>query len=184
MAKFQVTSDLVFPEVKVIDFATIGDERGFFTEFWSETLSDEVGMKRPSQVNCSESDFGVVRGIHWQKEPWSQGKLIFCIKGEISDIVVDIRKTSSTCGKHTRFKLDETIQKAIWIPRGFGHAFQALSEKARIMYFVDNPYKPSHEETLHPLDQHLDINWSISNPTISPKDLSGMSFNAYMKQGD
>ena len=180
MSRFQVTPDLVFPEIKIVEYDLKTDNRGFFTEIWSDLLQGEIGMEHPTQVNISESNFGIIRGIHWQREPWSQGKLVSCINGAIHDIVVDIRRDSSTCGKHISFNLDVSSQRAIWVPRGFGHGFQALSDQARIMYFVDNAYKPDHEESLYPLDEDLGIQWEIQDSIISPKDLSGMTFSSYM----
>ncbi|PMP89192.1 MAG: dTDP-4-dehydrorhamnose 3,5-epimerase, partial [Caldisphaera sp.] len=112
-----------------------------------------------------------IRGLHYQKEPYAQAKLVRAVKGEIYDVAVDIRKGSPTFGKYVSAYLSEENKHMLYIPRGFAHGFQVLSEDAIVIYLVDNDYAPNYEAGIRYDDKDLNINWPIKNPILSEKDL-------------
>lgn len=158
------------------------DERGFFSEtFRKDLLEDFIGYKvNFCQENFSESSFGVLRGMHFQKEPYAQSKLVSVVKGNILDIVVDIRKNSKFYGKYFSIELNETNNKQLFIPKGFAHGFVVLSNLARVSYKVDNYYNPSFEEGLNYNDPQLNIDWKIekNEMIINSKDCNYSDFNS------
>ena len=165
------------PEVKIIRTSRFADERGFFTETYKESEYLEIGIPRFVQDNMSESSKGVIRGLHWQESPYGQGKLVNCVTGCILDIAVDIRKDSPTFGEHVAIELSAREQIALWVPEGFAHGFQALSEKTRVLYKVTNSWHQASERSLNPLS--LDISWPIKEKLLSKKDHNSQSWEDF-----
>ncbi len=157
----------------------LNDERGFFAETFRKDLFDDFVGEKSSfcQTNCSESDFGTIRGLHFQISPSSQSKLVSVQNGEIMDVVLDLRKNSKTFGKHFSITLNESNNYQLFVPRGFAHGFSVLSEKARVMYMVDNFYDKKNEFGINPIDKNLNIDWKVKNPIISEKDISSPNFD-------
>jgi dTDP-4-dehydrorhamnose 3,5-epimerase len=159
--------------VVLIEPYLIKDERGYFFEsFNQERFEEIVGKVLFVQDNESKSSKGVLRGLHFQKPPYSQAKLVRCTYGKILDVIVDIRKKSSTYGKTFSVELSEKNKKQIFIPRGFAHGFIVLSKHAKILYKVDNKFAPEFESGIRWNDKQLNINWGLSEKDIliSEKD--------------
>lgn len=158
------------------------DKRGFFAESFRKDLFEKFYGNKINfcQENLSESCYGVLRGLHFQKEPHAQSKLISVHKGKILDVVVDIRKNSKFYGKYFSIELDETNNKQLFIPKGFAHGFVVLSKLARVSYKVDNYYDPISEEGLNYNDPHLNIDWKIEEKEIiiNHKDCNYSNFNS------
>lgn len=147
------------------------DERGFFMETYEKRAFDSAGIKMNIvQSNHSKSVKNALRGLHYQKEPFSQAKLVRCIKGEILDVAVDIRKNSQYFGKYVQAKLSDENKNMLYIPRGFAHGFLVLSDIAEVVYEVDNLYSKENEAGLIWNDKTVNINWGIENPILSEKD--------------
>ena len=161
-------------DASVITVDKYKDERGFFMEsFNEEQFLKEIGSYNFVQDNHSKSSKGVLRGLHYQVEK-PQGKLVRCIQGAVYDVIVDLRKSSSTFGLWFSITLDnpETI---IWVPPGFAHGFSAVSDTAEIQYKTTDYYHPKSQQTL--LWNELDIIWPLLNsPLLSDKDVKGKTF--------
>ena len=160
--------------VFVIEPKVFSDARGYFMEAWKQAEFNEyVGRVDFIQDNESKSSFGVLRGLHFQKGSLSQAKLVRVIKGRVLDVAVDIRKSSSTFGKHVMVKLSEDNKRQFFIPRGFAHGFLVLSDEAIFTYKVDNPYAPQAEAGIRWNDPALNIEWPIDPAQVltSDKDL-------------
>ena len=169
---------LIFENIKVIEPNIHKDARGFFYESWNkQDFNNKVFKIDFIQENHSFSFKNVLRGLHFQMNPYSQGKLVECITGEIFDVVVDIRKESETFLQWGCLKLSENNHKQIWINSGFAHGFYTLSESAHVIYKVDNYYNKDSERSIIWDDNQLSINWPLTNqdPIISKKDLEGIS---------
>lgn len=152
--------------------AVFGDERGFFFEAFSNPRMT-TGTGAPfavAQVNVSQSSRGTIRGVHYADVPPGQAKWVQCLAGEVLDVLVDLRVGSPTFGQWEAVRLTAAGHNAVLIPAGFGHAFQALSDTALVMYCVDHPYTPDAEHELHPLDPDLGLPWEPIAPLLSPKD--------------
>ena len=122
------------------------------------------------QINHSRSVVGVLRGLHFQKPPHVQAKLVRCLRGEILDVAVDIRPTSASFARHFSVNLSDLNKSMLYVPRGFAHGFVVLSDIAEIEYAVDNPYAPDHEGGIVWNDPELAIRWPIERPILSEKD--------------
>ncbi len=150
------------------------DERGvFFESYHKRDFEKRIGQRVDFvQDNQSLSKKGVLRGLHFQKGTYAQAKLVRVVKGEVLDVVVDIRKKSPTFGKHFKMKLSETNNISIFIPRGMAHGFLTLSDEAIFAYKCDNYYQQSAESGICYDDNDLKINWEIprSEIALSPKD--------------
>ncbi|MGC8573844.1 MAG: dTDP-4-dehydrorhamnose 3,5-epimerase [Caldisphaera sp.] len=159
-------------DVILIKPKTFNDNRGYFLETYSFPQFSKLNIDfKVIQENQSYSKKGVIRGLHYQKEPYAQAKLVRAVKGEIYDVAVDIRKGSPTFGKYVSAYLSEENKHMLYIPRGFAHGFQVLSEDAIVIYLVDNDYAPNYEAGIRYDDKDLNINWPIKNPILSEKDL-------------
>lgn len=161
-------------DVIIIEPHTFKDSRGYFFESYSKREFDE--KVRPVdfvQDNESMSAKGVMRGLHFQRPPFTQSKLVRCVKGSVLDVAVDIRKGSSTYGKHVAVELSEENQRQFFVPRGFAHGFAVLSDIAVFQYKCDNYYRPEADGGILITDESLGINWKISLGTaiLSEKDL-------------
>ncbi|MCU3986600.1 dTDP-4-dehydrorhamnose 3,5-epimerase [Enterobacter mori] len=170
------------PDVLIFEPQVFGDERGFFFESFSQKIFEEaVGRKIEFvQDNHSKSCKGVLRGLHFQREPYAQGKLVRCVAGEVFDVAVDMRKDSSTFGRWIGVILSADNKKQLWIPEGFAHGFLSLTNKVDFLYKTTNYYHPEAEVTINWNDPELNIKWGIEEvPQISEKDKKGVSFKHY-----
>ena len=149
------------------------DSRGYFFESFSQReFNEKVTPIQFVQDNESCSSYGVMRGLHFQKPPYSQSKLVRCVKGSVLDVVVDIRKGSPTYGKHVAVELSAENHLQFFIPKGFAHGFAVLSEEAIFQYKCDEFYTPQSEGGIQLMDESLGINWPISadDAILSDKD--------------
>ena len=161
------------PDVLIFEPKVFGDDRGFFFESFSQKIFDEaVGRKVEFvQDNHSKSCKGVLRGLHYQLEPYAQGKLVRCVAGEVFDVAVDIRKSSPTFGKWVGVNLSAENKRQLWIPEGFAHGFLVISDMAEFVYKTTNYYHPESDRGLLWNDETLSINWPIEEyPILSEKD--------------
>lgn len=150
------------------------DSRGYFFESFSQReFEEKVCRVVFVQDNESMSSYGVMRGLHFQRPPYSQSKLVRCVKGKVLDVAVDIRKGSPTYGKHVSALLSEDNHSQFFIPRGFAHGFAVLSEKAVFQYKCDNFYHPESEGGISITDDSLCIDWQIpmGKALLSEKDI-------------
>lgn len=160
-------------DVVIIEPRLFKDERGYFFESFSQREFEEKIRKISFvQDNESKSSYGVLRGLHFQKPPYAQSKLVRVIKGAVLDVAVDIRKGSPTFGKHVAVELTEENHLQLFIPRGFAHGFSVLSQEVIFQYKCDNFYAPQSEGALAWDDSDLNINWRIPTNQIilSEKD--------------
>ncbi|MDG1850388.1 MAG: dTDP-4-dehydrorhamnose 3,5-epimerase [Flavobacteriales bacterium] len=150
------------------------DERGSFLESWNHETFKKLNLDISFvQDNQSVSRKNVLRGLHFQKEPHAQGKLVRVTQGSALDVVVDLRKQSDTFGKHFKLKLSSEQGNMLWIPAGFAHGFVALEDHTVFQYKCDGLYQPKSEDCVIWNDPSLSIDWGVENPIISPKDLQG-----------
>lgn len=163
--------------VWIIEPKVFSDERGYFMESYKKAdFEKKIGKVDFIQDNESKSVRGVLRGLHYQKGEFSQAKLVRALKGKVLDVVVDLRKSSSTFGKSLTVELSEDNKRQLFVPRGFAHGFLVLSTEAIFSYKVDNVYAPSYEATLLWNDPAINIDWGIeeSELILSPKDKEGL----------
>ncbi|WP_290376433.1 dTDP-4-dehydrorhamnose 3,5-epimerase [uncultured Escherichia sp.] len=161
------------PDVLIFEPKVFGDERGFFMESFNQKVFEEaVGRKVEFvQDNHSKSTKGVLRGLHYQLEPYAQGKLVRCVVGEVFDVAVDIRKSSPTFGKWVGVNLSAENKRQLWIPEGFAHGFLVLSETAEFVYKTTNYYHPESDRGIRWNDHQLCILWpTVDEYQLSPKD--------------
>jgi len=159
------------------------DSRGFFFEGYNRKTWAEAGLDLDIvQTNISESQAGVVRGLHFQNPPYAQGKLIRVLKGAVLDVAVDIRKGSESYGKHFAIELNEENKNALWVPPGFAHGFKTLRDNTLFYYDCTGAYHKESEGSLRWNDPDLDINWEIESPIISEKDAVAPSFKNFKSQ--
>ena len=148
-----------------------GDDRGFFLELYKHTDFVQGGIKEHLvQDNYSKSSKGVLRGLHYQKTPRAQGKLVMCLKGRIYDVAVDIRTGSSQYGKWVGAELSEENRLMLYVPPGFAHGFQVLSDTAEVMYKCTNEYSPTDDRGIIWNDPDINISWPLKDPVLSGKD--------------
>lgn len=161
------------PDVWILEPKVFEDARGYFMETYrKEDFDKHIGYEVDFvQDNQSKSSRGVLRGLHYQKGADAQAKLVRVLSGAVVDVAVDLRKGSSTFGKHVMVELSETNGRQLFIPRGFAHGFQVLSEEAVFIYKVDNRYAPESECSITYNDPQLGIEWPIAEPLLSDKDL-------------
>nr|NMN92144.1 dTDP-4-dehydrorhamnose 3,5-epimerase [Brenneria salicis ATCC 15712 = DSM 30166]RBP61134.1 dTDP-4-dehydrorhamnose 3,5-epimerase [Brenneria salicis ATCC 15712 = DSM 30166] len=165
--------DTKIPDVKIIEPAVFGDERGFFFESFNQNKFEEaIGYSvNFVQDNHSKSSKGVLRGLHYQLAPHAQDKLVRCVTGEVFDVAVDIRKSSPTFGQWVGVHLSAENKRQFWIPAGFAHGFITLSETAEFLYKTTNYYAPASDRGILWNDESIGIEWPISiEPILSDKD--------------
>lgn len=168
--------------VVVIEPRVFDDARGYFFETYSKRRFDEV--VRPIefvQDNESMSTRGVIRGLHFQRPPFSQSKLVRCVRGAVLDVVVDIRRGSPTYGRHIAVELTGENRRQLFVPRGFAHGFAVLSDEAVFQYKCDNYYHPESEGGISIADHSLGIDWRIdpAEAILSEKDLRNPMFSDF-----
>lgn len=160
--------------VLIIEPKVFGDARGYFLEsFNAKEFAEKTGLNITFvQDNESMSSYGVMRGLHFQNPPYTQSKLVRCVKGAVLDVAVDIRKGSPTYGKHVTVELTEDNHRQFFVPRGFAHGFAVLSDVAVFQYKCDNFYAPQADGGISILDNSLDIDWKIpiDKALLSDKD--------------
>lgn len=163
----------------IIEPDKFGDERGYFSQFYVKKQFEEQGLDKVFgevvQTNRSKSSKGVIRGLHFQKNPKCQAKLVECLNGAVLDVVVDLRKDSDTYGKWTSVLLTPENGRQLLVPRGFAHGFVSLKDDTLFQYLVDNEYAKDLEDGIYYDDPELGIDWQlekygIDNPIISDKD--------------
>ena len=171
---------LEIPGAWVFTPKQFGDDRGVFFEWFQDsTFREHAGDDFVLvQANCSVSQKGVLRGIHYANVPPGQRKYVTCVSGSALDVLVDLRPSSPTFGMCKSVQLDTSDCKVVSIPNGVGHAFMALEDNTTIVYLCDQRYNPSSEFEIHPLDPTIAINWPADiEPLISPKDLAAPLFS-------
>ena len=182
MKKKSLVSNLgeIIEDLFLITPSLFYDNRGYFYESWNNKKFDELIGKSINfvQDNHSFSKQGVVRGLHYQLPPFQQSKLVTCIKGEIFDVAVDIRKGSPTFGRWAGAYLNEKNHSQLWIPEGFAHGFTVISSSALVMYKVDQYWKKNYEKSIRWDDENLKISWplGVDSALISEKDTNSIHF--------
>jgi len=162
---------LSIPDVILVEPQSFSDDRGFFFESFKESDFFSNGIdKKFVQDNFSHSIYGVIRGLHFQKTPKAQAKLVTVLKGKIFDVAVDIRKNSPTYGKWVSEILSGNTHNLLYVPEGFAHGFCVISDEADVLYKVSNEYSQEHERSLIWNDPKLNIQWPVKKPIISNKD--------------
>lgn len=169
---------LEIKDVWLIEPKVFEDQRGYFMEAFRQDLFEQhIGKINFIQDNESKSTKGVLRGLHFQKGEYSQAKLVRVLQGRVLDVVVDLRKSSSTFGKYVAVELTEDNKKQLFMPRGMAHGFLVLSDEAIFTYKVDNIYSPENEATLLWNDSEVNIDWGINehDALLSNKDKEGLN---------
>ena len=168
-----------FTETKLADLFTIqrkptADSRGFFARFFCAEEFRELGLVKPIvQINHTLTDKkGAVRGMHFQYPPYTETKIVSCLWGKIFDVAVDIRHGSPTFLQWYGVELSSENFKSLYIPEGFAHGFQTLTEHCEIFYLVTAPYAPEYEGAIHPQDPEIAVDWSLGVSLLSDKDSS------------
>ena len=160
--------------VLIIEPKVFGDARGYFLEsFNAKEFAEKTGLNiNFVQDNESMSSYGVMRGLHFQRPPYTQSKLVRCVKGAVLDVAVDIRKGSPTYGQHVAVELTEDNHRQFFVPRGFAHGFAVLSETAVFQYKCDEFYHPEVDGGINILDNSLGFDWKIptDKALLSEKD--------------
>lgn len=168
--------------VVIIEPKVFKDSRGYFFESFSQREFEEKVRKiNFVQDNESMSSYGVMRGLHFQRPPYAQSKLVRCVKGKVLDVAVDIRKGSPTYGKHVAVELSEDNHRQFFIPRGFAHGFAVLSLTAVFQYKCDNFYAPSADGGINIKDESLGIDWQIpvDEAILSEKDIKHICLDGF-----
>jgi dTDP-4-dehydrorhamnose 3,5-epimerase len=158
------------PDVLLLRSTPHGDARGFFVERFRSDVAAALGIPPLLQLNHSRSRRGTLRGLHYQAPPHAQGKLLWVLRGRILDAIVDLRRGSPRFGRAATVTLDEGDFTALWVPAGFAHGFQVLSEEADVLYHVDAGYAPAAEGGVAWDDADLAIPWPIAAAITSPRD--------------
>lgn len=166
-------------DVKIIEPAVFGDDRGFFIESWSKNKFEDLGLPTEFiQDNHSRSAQGILRGLHYQTEH-TQGKLVRVTAGAVFDVAVDLRKSSSTFGHWVGVELSDTNHRMLWVPPGFAHGFYVLAKSADFLYKCTDQYSPEHEVSIQWDDPDIGIEWPLVNgvdTSLSAKDKAGVPF--------
>ena len=173
------STNLKIPEILLLEPDIFEDERGFFYESFNQDKFEKVTGKKIYfvQDSYSKSKKNTLRGLHYQLSPMAQGKLISVLQGEIFDVAVDLRKSSSTFGNYICQKLNSVTKQQLWVPEGFAHGFLVISDFAEVMYKTTNFYHPNFERSIIWNDPDLSINWpNHSDILLSDKDKKASSF--------
>lgn len=171
---FKLSDNIPINGLLVFETKSFTDERGYFFESYQVDKFRTLGLNENFvQDNVSNSKKNVIRGLHYQREPFAQGKLVTVLKGRVLDVAVDIRRDSKTFGQSFSIELSETNKKIFWIPIGFAHGFSVLSEECIFLYKCTNFYDKSSEGGIRFDDPQLSINWMIDSGSeiVSEKDL-------------
>ncbi|RLD48425.1 MAG: dTDP-4-dehydrorhamnose 3,5-epimerase [Bacteroidetes bacterium] len=159
------------PDLYIIKPRVFTDERGYFFESYNKELFLKMGIDHNFvQDNESSSHKGVLRGLHFQRPPYAQGKLVRVVNGAVLDVAVDLRKASPTFGQWVSVELTQENKWMYWIPPGFAHGFVALQDNTTFIYKCTNIYNKESEGSVRWNDPDLNINWQVENPVLSEKD--------------
>ena len=173
----QDIKDVILVKPKVF-----GDNRGFFMESYkkSDFIANGIDVDF-NQDNHSKSTKGVLRGLHFQKPPYAQAKLVRCSRGRIYDVAVDIRPNSDTFGKYVKVELSEDNKNMLYIPEGFAHGFVVLSDEAELLYKASGEYAPQADSGILWSDKDINIDWEIDfEPILSEKDKNQQTLSQYL----
>ena len=167
-------TNTALPEVKLIEPQVFGDNRGWFYESYNYEKLKELGIDTVFiQDNRSFSaEKGTLRGIHFQKTPYAQTKLICCTKGKILDVAVDLRKGSPNYLKWISVELSEENKAMLYIPKGFGHGFVTLTDDVEVLYKVDGYYNKESDRSIRFDDREIGVEWGVTDPIVSEKDMN------------
>lgn len=176
--KFERTE---IPDVVIVEAGAFSDTRGMFKETFKKSDFEAFGITTEFvQDNVSRSQKNVIRGLHFQRYPHTQGKLVGVMKGKILDIAVDLRKDSKTYGKYVSVELNDENNRMLWVPPGFAHGFIALEESI-VHYKVTNEYNKDSEGGIIWNDPFIKVKWPIEHPLLSDKDMTwGTSKDVYL----
>lgn len=165
-------------DLLIIQPSIFPDERGYFFESYNSKKFNADGLTMNFvQDNISKSQKGVLRGLHFQNPPYSQGKLVYVLRGEVLDVAVDLRKDSPTYGKHFTLRLSEKNKIQLYIPEGFAHGFATLEDNTIFAYKCTDYYNKTAEASIAWDDPMLGIDWLVEKPIISEKDQIASAFN-------
>jgi dTDP-4-dehydrorhamnose 3,5-epimerase len=179
-------AQLAIPDAYLITPRQFNDDRGTFLEWYRfERLEAVVGHPlRLAQANCSISRTGTLRGVHYAEVPPSQAKYVFCARGMVVDVVVDLRVGSPAFGSWEAVTLDDQTRCAVYLSEGLGHAFMALTDDATVVYLCTEVYNPTGEHGVNPLDPELGIAWPDAvEPLLSPKDAAAPTLDQALQIG-
>lgn len=169
------------PEVLLIDPRRYEDPRGFFMETWNAREFSAAGLDLViAQEGHSRSARRVLRGLHYQAEPFAMGKLVRCTAGQVFDVAVDLRVGSPRFGRWVGLDLSADNRRLLYVPPGFAHGFQSLSQFAEVQYKMTALYTPAAEGSLAWNDPELGIDWPLADPILSPRDASAPSLREYL----
>ena len=171
-------------DIYEITLSPIEDQRGFFMRTYAREIFEKYNIDRNwVQENHSRSRIkGIVRGLHFQFPPYSETKLVRCIRGSIFDVFVDLRKNTPTFGQWDSIELSGDNKKMIYIPRGFAHGFCTFTDDCEVLYKVDNFYKPEAEGGIIWNDKTLKISWPVDEPILSEKDANLPTFGEFVSE--
>ena len=177
MSRFEET-EMGIDGVYTISKKVIGDERGYLERIYCASELNCWSNRRIAQVNRTfTATRGTVRGLHFQKKPYAEAKLICCLRGKVMDYALDLRISSETYGKIFTVELDAAAHNAVLLPEGIAHGFQSLTDNVEMLYFHSQPYNPNYEAGVNILDPFLDINLPLSCPVMSNRDKQFPSFH-------
>lgn len=169
-----------FTGLKTIEPTVFEDERGYFFESYNLERFKSYGLEDVFvQDNQSKSGANVLRGLHFQLPPWQQGKLVRVFSGAVYDVVVDLRKSEPTFGKHFKYLLTSEKKNMLWIPPGFAHGFLTLEENTVFFYKCTQVYNKDSEAAIAWFDEDLKIDWGVEKPIVSEKDRTAPSFRSF-----
>lgn len=167
----------------VVETNVFPDDRGYFFESFNFQKLKDLGLEiNVAQTNISKSCKGVVRGLHFQNPPHAQGKLVRVLNGSVIDVAVDLRKNSSSYGKHYSIELNDENKLALWIPVGFAHGFKTLEDDTLFCYDCTDVYNREAEGSIIWNDPDIGIDWNIENPLVSEKDGKAPLFRDFSSQ--
>ena len=170
-------SKLNLSDLVVVESEIFNDDRGFLLETYDNSQFRDAGIHVNFQLDIlSRSKTGVIRGLHFQRPPYQQAKLIYCSEGQILDVAVDIREESDTFGDHVSLILAEDSNRMLFIPPGFAHGFAVMGGPAKVHYKLSNRYAPDYQAGIRWDDPFLNIDWQIQEPTVSDQDSSFPDF--------
>lgn len=171
MSRFRFVSEPI-PSLRVFERLRMGDTRGFLERLYdSDEIADVMGFNAVCQVNRTRTaEVGTVRGMHFQRGPFAEIKLVHCVRGAVFDVAVDVRENSPTFLQWHAEVLSEANARCMRIPEGFAHGFQVLEPDSELVYIHSQPYRPDSEDGLHPLDLALAITWPRDVAMLSARD--------------
>jgi len=167
--------DTKIPDVKIIEPDVFGDHRGWFMETWSVSKYAELHFSPVQDNESFTAKRGTLRGIHFQNAPMAQAKIVRVVRGAVLDVAVDLRKGSPTYLQWVSVELSGENKRQFYIPRGFGHGFLTLTDNVQFVYKTDNLYSKEHDRSIRFDDAAIGVDWGISNPILSEKDLNAPS---------